>query len=173
MYSVRLHDGKSTVAVYKKSAPPITHLGGLGAASHAQLVELIRAKDKHRGLSQEEGDFLGFTVSKGHPTVGLANKYSFTSQGSNDPVFRTGAYEPSHGVTEDWGIAIHDTIERLSVLEVLLGYIFGSAEAGAASLEADRRLWVLLADVMWPATTPSQAAYEMKKDVVPDDDWET
>jgi hypothetical protein len=89
-------------------------------ASHAQLVSVIRDKEQYRHLAQDKGDFVGFTVCKGHVgangAVELANRYSTTSRGSNTFAFGELKGDVSYAqlyTTERWRDGIMAACDQL------------------------------------------------------------
>lgn len=56
-------------------------------AGHTQLVNLVKMKEKYRDLTQEDGHFVGFTVSKGVYAGLWKNRYAMTSLSSNAGAF--------------------------------------------------------------------------------------
>ena len=127
---------QTTARVFGTEFDPITH-GGSGNPSHGQLVEMIRKKAVYKQLSQDQGDFIGFTVHKGMPPR-LPNRYVFTSASSNGKAFPMVMFEavrlptvgtkwmPRHTgplpkandyVTEPWARAIITAVGAIGSLQ--------------------------------------------------------
>lgn len=175
VYPVRPHlkgdpSHENLTTVYKTTLAPITHQqSGGGAASHTQLSEAIRSNEKYATLSQEKGNFIGFTLVKGDGTKGIGNRYGFTSASSNTHAFPAfGGTQHTNCTTEEWGRYISLACDQLLKLEAHNPH-------RSLVLSGNKEAWRDVKAIYWPCELPKVlVAEEMekpKKDV--EDEWET
>lgn len=186
IYSVRQYNNDFTTNVYKQEKYPITHQGN-GQAAHNQLIDSIREAEKlgpyKYMIPNDEGNFIGFTVSKGcapsyeNNFKSFKNRYAFTSQTANTSSFEL-SKNPSIYTSQEWGEAISTACDKLLDLEKFLIPTKGSKANAIRYLEnliAQRyqQSWRELREKFWPAPITNSLNINNSTQYNDEDDWET
>jgi hypothetical protein len=125
-------------------------------ASHTQITDIVRMKQKYRKLTQENGDFVGFTISKGSYQEPWKNRYAMTSLSSNPAAFGSPEEKESNRLypSLDWRDEIMRACDNLLQLEAdihSLGWdIVDACEEISKFKALENDFWKSIKNTYWP-----------------------